>query len=161
MRFKPALVTLVSILFLSFTQLKAQTSTGTFTAAHLQAAEHFLISTGINGQFGAITDNIVQTFGAQIPENNRAAFVGVMQKFMHKYYTWDNLKGDLSKIYAAEFSEDELAQMTTFFNTPAGKKYSAKMVILTQRGMALGEQVVKDHQSELEQMIKDAVPDKN
>jgi uncharacterized protein len=161
MKFKPTLITLISILVLGFAQVKAQTNTGTFTASHLQAAERFLISTGINNQFGAITDNIVQAFGGQMPENNRTAFIDVMQKFMHKYYTWENLKGDMSKIYAAEFSEDELVQMTTFFNTPVGKKYSAKMIILTQKGMALGEQVVKDHQSELEQMIKDAVPNSN
>ena len=115
MKFKPTLVTFAIILFLSFTQVKAQTNTAALTTSHLQAAENFLISTGINDQFGVITDNIAQAFGTQMPENNRAAFMGVMQKFMHKYYTWDNLKGDLSKIYAAEFSEDELTQITIFF----------------------------------------------
>jgi hypothetical protein len=149
------------MLFLSFTQLKAQTSTTTFTQSHLQAAENYLIATGINTKFGAITDNIVNAFGKQIPENSRAAFINVMQKFMQKYYTWDTLKGDLSKLYAIEFTEDELKQLTAFFNTPLGQKYGDKLITLSQKGMQLGQQIVIDHKPELEQMMKEAMPKKN
>ncbi len=155
MKIKLILITLTGILLLTQTIVKAQTSTTTFTASHLQAAESYLIATGINTRFGAITDNMVGTFSQQIPENNRAAFVEIMQKFMHKYYTWDSLKGKLSEMYAAEFTEDELKELTTFFSTPLGQKYGSKLVVLTQKGMLLGQAVVKDHQSELEQMMKD------
>ena len=161
MKFRLALIILNGVLFLSFTQLRAQTTTTTFTQSHLQAAENYLISTGISTQFGPITDNIVNTFSKQMPENSRTAFVNVMKTFMHKYYTWDTLKGDLSKMYAAEFTENELIQLTAFFNTPLGRKYGDKMSTLTQEGMVMGQKVIKDHQPELEQMMKEAMPDKN
>ena len=161
MKLKLTFITIAGSVLLSINHVKAQSNAVTYTQPQLQAAEKFLIATGINIKFEEITNNIVQAFSAQMPENNRAAFIGVMQKFMHKYYTWDTLKGDLSKIYAAEFTEDELSQMTAFFNTPVGKKYSDKLVTLTQKGMALGQQVIKDHQAELEQMIKDVTDNKN
>jgi hypothetical protein len=161
MKSKLILITISCVLFLTWTNVKAQTASLNFSPSHLQAAENLLISMGLNTQFGAITDNIVKAFGNQMPENNRAAFVGVMQKFMNKYYNWEVLKGDFSKIYAAEFSEGELVQMTAFFNTPVGKKYANKLALLTQKGMLLGQKVVQDHQTELEQMMKNAIPEKN
>jgi uncharacterized protein len=161
MKIKLILITLTGILLFSFSRAKAQTVEPTFKASHLQAAENYLIATGISTKFTALTDNIVNTFSNQMPENNRAAFAGVMQKFMHKYYTWDTLKGDLSRMYAAEFTQDELQQLTAFFNTPLGQKYGDKQVALTQKGMLLGQKVLKDHQGELEEMMKEAAPAKN
>jgi uncharacterized protein len=160
MNSKLTFITFFIILFLSFTQANAQTESA-FTPSHLQAAESYLIATGINTKFGTITDNVVNTFSTQIPENTRAAFVNIMENFMHKYYTWDALKGDLSKMYAAEFTEDELNQLTVFFNTQIGKKYGEKIVVLEQKGMLLGQQIIKDHQPELERMMKDGMADKN
>src|ERR1700748_269165 len=132
MKFILTLVTVAGCLLLNFTQAKAQSNTQTFSPSQLQAAEQYLIATGINTKFGAITDNIVEAFGNQMPEEHRAAYKDVMSRFMHKYYTWDNLKGELDKIYAAEFTEAELKQLAAFFNTPLGKKYGDKLVKLTQ-----------------------------
>jgi hypothetical protein len=54
---------------------------------------------------------------AQIPEANRASFMKVMETFMGKYFTWDAIKDKLGqKMYAAEFTEDELKQLTAFYN---------------------------------------------
>lgn len=158
MKFKLNIIAITGIILFSFTIIKAQTATNTFTPSHLQSAENYLIATGVNTKFGSITDNIVSAFGKQIPENNRAAFIDVMEKFMHKYYTWDALKGEMSQMYATEFTEDELKQLTTFYNTPLGQKYGEKIVILSEKGMLLGQQIIKDHQPELEQMMKDAMP---
>lgn len=159
MKFKLNLIALTVVFLLGFTVAKAQTDSTKFTATHLQAAESFLIATGVNTQFNGIIDNMVNVISKQIPENNRAAFVGVMKKFMNKYYTWDILKGDFSKMYAKEFTESELNQLTVFYNSPIGKKYSGKMVTLQQQGMLVGQKVVSEHQSELEQMMKDAMQD--
>ncbi|MGN6638011.1 MAG: DUF2059 domain-containing protein [Mucilaginibacter sp.] len=152
---KLTLITIAGVLLLCV-GAKAQTAQD-LTPSHLQTAEKYLIATGINTKFGAITDNIINAFSGQIPENQRQAFVGVMKKFMDKYYTWDTLKSKLDKLYAAEFTEDELNQLIVFVNTPLGKKYVEKSVTLSQKGMLLGQEVVKDHQDELEQMMKEAM----
>jgi hypothetical protein len=79
-----------------------------------------------------------------------------MKRFMAKYYSWDVLKTEFAKIYAAEYTEDELNQLTAFYNSPLGKKLGAKTPLLMQKGMALGQKTIADHRPELEQMMQDA-----
>ncbi|WPU94985.1 DUF2059 domain-containing protein [Mucilaginibacter sabulilitoris] len=149
-------IILIALFLFSVAGLKAQTTAPTFTPSHLKAAEQYLVATGINAQFGDITLNMINSSSAQMPEEHRASYVKVMQAFMAKYYTWDVLKDNFAKIYAAEFTEDELKQLTVFYNSPIGKKVSLKTPLLMQKGMAMGQQVVTDHRPELEQMMKDA-----
>jgi len=156
MKFKPTLIALMGILLFCITNSKAQTTTPSFSASQLKAAENFLIATGINSQFGGIVDNMINTSSAQVPEAQRGEFVNVMKRFMVKYYSWDILKGEFAKIYATEYTEDELNQLTAFYNSPLGKKLSAKTPILMQKGMALGQKTIADHRPELEQMMQDA-----
>ena len=161
MKFKLTLIIIGCILCLSSTSVKAQSSAQDFTPVHLQAAENFLIAAGVNTKFPAVIESIVNAFSKQIPENDRAAFADVMRKFMNRYYTWDKLKASLDKIYASEFTESELKELGDFYNSPIGRKYMGKSVELLQKNMQIGQQVVADHQSEFQQMMKDAIPEKN
>jgi hypothetical protein len=156
MNLKLNLTLLIGLFFLTVSGLKAQTATPTFTASHLKAAEQYLAATGISAQFGEVISKMVNSSSAQIPEAHRASYLKVMQAFMGKYYTWDVLKDSFTKIYAAEFTEDELKQLTTFYNTPLGKKVSSKTPVLMQKGMEIGQQTITTHRPELEQMMKDA-----
>jgi len=161
MKSKLILIITIGILFLSWTNAKAQTSSQNFKPSHLQAAENFLIAAGVDTKFPSLIESIVNAFSKQIPENNRATFGNIMRKFMNKYYTWDILKTSLDKIYASEFTESELKELADFYNSSIGKKYNGKSVELLQKNMQLGQQVVAGHQSELQQMIKEAIPEKN
>lgn len=154
MNLKLNLIVIPLLLCVVFFKANAQTTEA--TPSHLQAAEKFLVAVGIGVQFNAISDNIINTFSKQFPEDHRAAFAGVMKKFMDKYYTWDIVKGPMSKIYAAEFDETELNQLTAFYNSPAGKKYSEKLPVLMQKGMLMGQQVMTDHKAEFIEMMKEA-----
>lgn len=156
MKIKLNLIILTAIIFLFAGNLKAQTNTPDFKPSHLKAAEQYLIATGVNTQFGDVLNKMVGASSSQIPEANRASYLKVMSAFMAKYFTWDVLKDRLDKIYAAEFTEDELKQLAAFYNTPLGKKASTKTPVLLQKGMLLGQQAVEDHRPELEQMMKEA-----
>lgn len=156
MKLNLTLIPLIALFILSATGLKAQTTAPTFTASHLKAAEQYLDATGISAQFGGVIDKMLSSSGAQIPEEHRASYLKVMKTFMDKYYTWDVLKDNFTKIYAAEFTEDELKQLTTFYNTPLGKKVSSKTPVLVQKGLEIGQRVITEHRPELEQMMKDA-----
>ncbi len=150
-------IALVSaLLCFGFAKGNAQTNKLAFSPTHLQAAESFLISTGIDKQFGDITNTLLSAFGNQIPEDKKATFVSVMKKFMGKYYNWEVLKVELSNVYAAEFSESELKDLAVFYNTSVGKKYGQKLPALTQKGLLIGQKIVSDHQTELQQMMQDA-----
>jgi hypothetical protein len=135
--------------------VKAQ-SNPAYTPAQLQAAETLLKATGIDKQFEDITNTMLSTLGNQIPQDKKASFVEVMKKFMGKYFSWDVIKADLSAMYASEFSEADLKELTAFYNTPAGKRFSQKLPILTQKGALMGQKIIQDHQAELQQMMKDA-----
>ena len=150
------LITLIVLLVLSATCLRAQTAAPSFTASHLKAANDFLTATGVNTQFSGVMDNMIKSSSAQIPEEHRASYLKVMNTFITKYFTWDMLKDKFTVLYAAEFTEDELTKLSAFYNTPLGKKMSSKLTILTQKGMVIGQQAVADHRPELEQMMKEA-----
>jgi hypothetical protein len=156
MKLKLTLIALTWALLFSAANVNAQTTSTTFSASHLKSAELFLIATGINTQFTGIVETMIGTSSAQIPEAQRPTFINIMKQFMGKYYSWDVLKDDLAKIYSAEFTEDELNQLTTFYNSPLGKKVSSKTPLLLQKGVALGQQIIANHRPELEQMMQDA-----
>ena len=161
MKSKLILIITVGIVFLSWTNAKAQTSSENFKPSHIKAAENFLIAAGVDTKFPTVIESIVSAFSKQIPENNRATFGNIMRKFMNKYYTWDSLKLSLDNIYASEFTENELKELLDFYSSPIGKKYTGKSAELLQKTVQIGQQIVTDHQSEFEQMIKDAVAQKN
>jgi hypothetical protein len=156
MNLKLTLIALIGILLISTANSNAQTTSATFSASQLKAAEQLLIATGINNQFGGIVDNMISASSAQIPEAQRGEFINVMKRFMVKYYSWDALKVEFAKMYASEYTEDELNQLTAFYNSPLGKKVGAKTPVLMQKGMALGQKTIADHRPELEQMMQDA-----
>lgn len=144
------------ILPLFFVGFIAQSQTAQdFKPTHLIAAENMLKATGIDTNMEAIFDNVIDVYSANVPEVNRKKFQEVMKDFLQKYMNWESLKEDMAIIYAAEFSESELMQLTEFYNTPLGKKTNAKMPVLQQKGMLLGQQRVIAHQDELQQKLKE------
>lgn len=156
MNLKLKLIALTGIVLFSFSSLKAQTTDQTITPSHLKAAEQLLISIGIDKQFGGMMDNIISTSSNQIPAEQRAKFIDVMKTFMNKYFTWDLLKDKMAVIYAEEFTEDELNQISVFYSSPIGQKVSSKLPALMQRGMMVGQNAVAEHKGELTQMMQDA-----
>jgi uncharacterized protein len=78
-----------------------------------------------------------------------------MEKFFEKYLSYDALKDDLIKMYAAEFTEEEIKDLIKFYQTPLGKKTAEKMPVLTAKGAQLGASRVDAHKAELQQMIRD------
>jgi uncharacterized protein len=126
------------------------------TASHLQAAETFLLATGIDKQFDDMTDMMLTTFTIQMPDS-KTNLEGAMKKFMGKYFNWEATKSQLSAAYASEFSEADLKELTFFYNTPVGKKYSQKFLQLTQKVLMLGQKIAQDHQTELLQTMMEAL----
>jgi hypothetical protein len=80
-----------------------------------------------------------------------------MNTYLKKYISWDVLKPDLTMMYAREFTEAELKQLTAFYKTPLGMKLNEKQPLLMQTGMNIGQQAVAAHQGELQQMIAEVM----
>lgn len=126
------------------------------SAGHIKAAGAVLDASGLEQSFSLMVENMIEVQSREIPDSVRSRFMGVMKNFMGKYFTYAQIKPGMAKIYAAEFSEEELNELARFYATPTGKKAAQKLPVLQQKGMDLGIAMVKEHQSELQQMIQDA-----
>jgi hypothetical protein len=134
--------------------VKAQTPA--ITPSHLKAAENLLIASGAGMQLKQNTSAMVQQASANVPEDKKAKFIEIMNNFIAKYMNWDLLKDQMAAMYAQEFTEKELKDLTVFYQSPLGTKLNQKQPILFQKGAALGQQAVQSHQAELQQMMQDA-----
>lgn len=142
--------------FLISLNLRAQETA--FTQSHLKAAQDMLMVMEVPEHMTGSINNILKVQTANLPLNQQKAFSDAMKAFLAKYLSWDLIKTDMAKIYAAEFSEAEIKELTTFYQTPLGKKMIEKSPILMQKGMLLGQQMVMTHQTELQEMIKATSP---
>jgi len=154
MNLKLKLIALTGVILFSFSSLKAQTTDQTLSPSRLAAAQQMLIALGIDKQFGTIVTNQIDAASNQVPDDKKVGFKKVMNTFMDKYFTWDSLKDKMAAIYANEFTEEELKQITIFYNSPVGQKVGQKLPSLTQRAMMVGQEAVTAHKDELQKMME-------
>jgi len=128
------------------------------SASRLKAAEDMLAATGLSTQMDAMYSTMIDANIAQIPADNKERFKAIMTNFLKKYMSYDLLKNDLAKIYAEEFTEQELKDITKFYLTPAGKKVNQKMAALMQKGVVLGQNRMQAHLTEFQDELKKAFP---
>ncbi|WP_190295198.1 DUF2059 domain-containing protein [Mucilaginibacter rubeus] len=155
MNLKLKLIAFAGVILFSSSSLKAQTTDQTLPPSRMEAAQQMLIALGIDKQFGTIITNQIDVASNQVPDDKKVAFKRVMNTFMNKYFTWDSLKNKMAAIYANEFTEDELKQITTFYNSPVGQKVGQKLPALTQNAMMVGQEAVAAHKDELQKMMED------
>lgn len=134
--------------------VKAQTPN--ITPAHLKAAEEALNASGAGDQLQGNMTTMLKQASATVPEDKRAKFLEVMKTFVGKYINWEIIRDQLSVVYAKEFTEKELKDLTAFYQSPLGKKLTEKQPVILQKGVEIGQQAVQSHQVELQQMMQEA-----
>jgi hypothetical protein len=139
------------LLLASFAQ--AQT-TATIKPSQLKAAEDLIAASNIERQMSSIYANMVTAASSQIPEDKKAKFKTIMLTFLSKYMSFTDLKQEMARIYAEEFTEAELKEITRFYLTPVGKKTIEKLPSLQQKGMAIAQQKLQAHLPELQQTMQ-------
>jgi len=154
MKIKLSTILLAVMIALSFNKANAQTGTPP-SASSMKAAEDMLLAQGADVQYQKNFDVIIKQFSAQIPADKQAKFAEVMKAFLNKYASWDILKHDMFVMYAREFTEDELKQLTAFYKSPVGMKLNQKQPEILQASMTIGQQGVMAHQAEMQQMVAD------
>jgi len=165
MKVKFALVVFISVFTLCIKNANAQSdqpptsdhlAPRDFTPSHLKAAERLFEVSGVMDNLHKVFANMIQTRSQTLPEDKRAIFISVMQKFIAKYFTDDAIKQTFVPIYAAAYSETELNQIADFLSSPAGQAMTAKQPELMNQGMLWGQQLALAHQDELKAMFNDA-----
>jgi hypothetical protein len=84
-------------------------------------------------------------------------FEATMRAFFEKYLSWQSLKEDLIRIYAENFSLNEVNDLIAFYKTPTGQKAIQKIPELMNRGGRLGAQRVQENFPELQRMVEEAL----
>jgi len=74
-------------------------------------------------------------------------------KFFADNFKWDDVKPKLAKLYTEAFTEAELREIITFYSTPTGQKFVAKLPVLTQQGGAMAMSGVQDNMPAFQQKI--------
>lgn len=159
MRIKAAFLIAAFVALFSVGDVLAQTKT-TITPAHFKAAEEVLQASGIDVQFKESIQALVNQYSEQVAVEKREKFKQVLNTFMAKYASWDNVKDNLSSIYAEAFSETELKQLAAFYQTQLGKKLVREQPFLLQKSVQFGQTLIASHQVELQQMLQDVFKDK-
>ncbi len=156
MKIKLPLITISFILFLSWTNARAQTDSLKLTPSHLAKAERLINVTGMTDyRYGQMRTEMVKSMGStiHIPEKNQQKFTDEMTVFMNKYMPIESFKSHFVKIYAESFTEDELNQLIDFYSSPIGEKVVEKLPLLTQKTVAMSQIALKDHFDELQSIV--------
>ena len=130
-----------------------------YSEDHLQAAEELLSQIDMQTLLETTTDEMLRTQMEQSPE--LLPFEDIMRSFLQKYIGWQNLKERFVRIYAEVFTEEELREITAFYQTETGRKAAELTPVLMSRGMAIGEEIVAEHTPELEQMLQERARELN
>lgn len=89
----------------------------------------FLKLTGAGEAF----ENAIGQIGAMVSEENKAAYI------KEALGTLDRLYDKMANLYMEEFTQNEIKELVTFYNTDLGKKLATKQLDLTQKAMMFGQ----------------------
>lgn len=117
------------------------------TDTHRQAAEQLLLVTNsekmmerVHTQMEIMTQNIIKQSG--VPAEKMDTAQQYMQRIMDLVATemsWDKLKPQMIDIYVEVYTESELSDIVAFYQSPAGKKFIAKMPELVNAAMKINQ----------------------
>lgn len=124
-------------------------------ASHLEAAEELLPAAGTDTIISESTKPMIRLQAEQ--NSDLAPFQDILRAFLSEHLSWDAIGGDLARMYAEEFSETELREISAFYRTETGQKAVRLTPLLIERAMALGQQAVAEHGGELGARIQDRI----
>ncbi len=104
-----------------------------------------------------------KAFTAQVPASEDAAkttaayheFQDQLFAFIAKQLDWQKLKPQYIAIYDETFTLPELEGMLTFYRSPAGQAVVTKMPTVMSKGMAVGQDAMRDLLPEIQKMAAD------
>jgi len=123
-------------------------------ASHLQEVETLFRLTQMEKKVDEGIDTLLALQMRQSPE--LAPRESVMRGFLERNIGWQALRPDLTAMYLAAFTEEELKQMNAFYVTPVGQKVLTRVPELVEERNRLAAQRLKDRIGELQQELESA-----
>lgn len=123
-------------------------------ASHRAAVEKLITAMNMEQSHTNSLENLVQAQSRQNPA--LVAMQPTMREFLNKYMGWAAVKDDMFKIYQDSFSEAEVGQLVTFYESEVGKKALQQMPVLIGKGMQVAQERMQKHLPELQAALKEA-----
>ncbi|MFT4130831.1 DUF2059 domain-containing protein [Labrys sp. (in: a-proteobacteria)] len=134
------------------------------TPEQLATAVQFLKASGLTVGFDDIIPQYLQQattiYTGQRPELSQLineAAISLVPEFMKKRVELDN---SLAKFYTTRFSEDELKQLITFYESPVGKKLATQQQIILRDSMPVVQGWTRDLQDGVMKRVREEVEKK-
>jgi hypothetical protein len=137
---------LIAIFSLTFTSLHAQNND-----SHRAAVNDLLDTVEFEKNMLETIENMLEMQIRQNPD--LIAFKDVMSSFFVKHLTSEEVKERYVDIYLESFTEEEIVELNSFFNTDLGRKYYIESQNLSLKGMQIGEEVVQQNMGEFQMMM--------
>jgi hypothetical protein len=134
-------------------------------ASHKEAALKLLEVTDAKNMMeqmlASIEGMMEQQFKAiGLPPEGQEASEAVQKEMMHwfsEFFSWEQMQGMYVDIYTEVFTEDEIKEMTLFYESPLGQKMLAKMPELMQLSMEKSQAAVLKKLPELQERLHKAM----
>lgn len=144
----------IILLILLFTAIRLSAQ----SASHMAAAYKLIDATGsTEARYTAMRNGYMGAFAERVPEAKKQLFLKELTAYLDKYLPLNGFKETFAKMYAEAFTEVELNELVTFYNTPVGKKVTEKFPEILQKAAMMNQQALLGHQQELEAIINKAL----
>jgi hypothetical protein len=94
------------------------------TPGQLRAAERLMSAMHLESNWAPMQDQLVRQIYQAFPDTSR--FIKESERSMRelfaKRFTWERMKPEYVRMYASFYTEDELRQLTAFYESPVGQK---------------------------------------
>ncbi|HYH80547.1 MAG TPA: DUF2059 domain-containing protein [Longimicrobium sp.] len=121
------------------------------TPERMAAAERLVTSIDMESNYRRTMDMMIQSQMRQNPAI--APFEATMRAFFTRYLSWQQVRPDMVRVYALTYTEDEMGQLTAFYQTPLGKRLLETMPEVAARSSELTQRRLMEHMPELQQQI--------
>lgn len=133
------------------------------SATHEAHAERFLELVGADRLTVAVYAQVQQMFAqrfaeAQAPESRKAVlerYQSQADAALDKAIGWDRLEPEMVDLYTAEFSEQELAELIEFYQSPLGRKVLTKLPQLNAHSARLTQVKLESAVPEVNKLLGD------
>ena len=99
-------------------------------------------------------ETAVATMKAQIAQQPvLAQFEDILRETLQKAMKWEEVRGDFVRIYAETYTEDELRQLRTFYQTPLGQRVLATMPEVAAKSTEVSNRRMQQFLPEMQQQI--------
>lgn len=116
-----------------------------------QAAAELLEAMNTQQTFEASMDAMVEMQVQQNPQ--MAQLEDVFREFFKEHMAWEQIQPDYVALYTDLYTEEELQEMTAFYQTDIGQKMVEVMPEMAVRSQQIAQQHLQEHAGELQQKI--------